>query len=494
MRDHTPVVIEEFNGLWARGDADSCPPDHFTDCNNIQFIQSGFRTRDGLDTYLGNNGTIYNVLRMYTFVQETGESLLVLNDQGQIFDIQGVTVLGPILTVIGMTDFGFISINGKAFLTPCNGSTGLSGEFVYVYKGDGTSARKAAGFAPVLADGNMSVAAGGAGDVEAGVHIFGAVYETDTGYLTSIGAVRPFITAAGGTAIDLSAIPVSPSGVVTKVHIVATKAIDPTFFTGNTDGYEFFFVPGAIVTNGTTTLSVSFFDSELLDDASHLEDLYEEIPACVGLNVYHQRMIAYATFTDISLCLVSSPGEPEAINKISGLVIFPLDGQPITNGQEFRDVLYLFKQTKTDAWTDNGDDPSSWPLTILDQGVGASVHGIATVLDSGGVNIDYLQIVDYSGVMLFNGAYVRPELSWKIKDYWMALDRAFFKTIEIKNDSLNQRLYATLPNKQILYADYSNGLDPKNIRWTPWKFELQITTIALINTDHLVLGASKVIP
>src|SRR5712691_9067379 len=107
MRGHSELVIEQFNGLWARGDADSTPPDHFSECNNIQFIQGGFETRNGLDKYLSGNFGLNSIVRMYTFVQETGESLLVLDIYGNIYDVQGTTVLGPILTIAGMTDFAF---------------------------------------------------------------------------------------------------------------------------------------------------------------------------------------------------------------------------------------------------------------------------------------------------------------------------------------------------------------------------------------------------
>jgi hypothetical protein len=46
MRDHEPIVLEEFNGLWKRGDPESCPIDHFPDGENFQSIESGFETRD----------------------------------------------------------------------------------------------------------------------------------------------------------------------------------------------------------------------------------------------------------------------------------------------------------------------------------------------------------------------------------------------------------------------------------------------------------------
>src|SRR5712692_1452013 len=489
MRGHNPVIIENFNGLWKRGGEDSTPPDHFVDCDNIQFIHGGFRSRDGIDTFLGNNTTINNIVRMYTFVQESGQSVLVLDNNNNIYDVQGTTVLGPILHVKDMTDFAFVSMNGRAYLSPSNGITGLVGEFIYVYDGAGAAARRAGGASPLTAP--VVVNSGTAGNVELGIHVFSVVYETNTGFLTSIGPAV-MIDAPGGKKVDISSISVSGSASVTKVHIVATRAIDPLFFTGDLTGYQFYFVPGAIVTNGTTTLSVSFFDSELLDSADHLQDLYESIPAVVGLGNYHNRLIGYSTHSDISLCIVSNPGEPEAINQIDGLLVFPLDGKPITNGQEFRDVLYLFKQTKTNAWTDNGDVPSSWPMTLLDQGIGASLHGIATVLDSGGVNVDYLEITDYSGIFLFNGAYVRTELSWKIKDFWLALARNKFNKIEIKNDPISQTLYLVTTDGNMLIGDYSNGMTPKEIRWAPWSFTIPVNSIALTDTNTLLIGSSGI--
>jgi hypothetical protein len=198
-------------------------------------------------------------------------------------------------------------------------------------------------------------------------------------------------------------------------------------------------------------------------------------------------------FGDISLARVSYAGEPEAFDSVSGLIVAPLDGNPLTNGQEYRDILYLFKQTRTYAYSDNGDDPSAWPLTIIDQGIGASIHGVSSVLDSGGVNVEYLIIIDYSGVMLFNGSYLRPELSWKIKDFWFELDRSDFKNIQIMNDTITQILYITLPNRKLLIGDYSNQLTPMDIRWAPWSFDIDVSSIALIDKNKLIIGSQGLI-
>jgi hypothetical protein len=193
-----------------------------------------------------------------------------------------------------------------------------------------------------------------------------------------------------------------------------------------------------------------------------------------------------------SIARVSFPGEPEAISKVDGLIIAPLDGNALTNVQEFRDVLYLFKKTRTFAYSDNDDEPATWQEEVLDQGVGAPVHGIAEVLDSGGVNTDFLLISDLSGLMLFNGTYARPEMSWKIEDFWMAILRNEFHLMQIVNDSLSKKVWITLPepNRHVmLHADYGDGMDGKNIKWAKWIFDAKISCVTLIETNRLIIGA-----
>src|SRR3970282_259927 len=147
QRDHQPVVIESFNGLWARGDAESCPLDHFIQADNIQFFHSGFQTRDAVDKYQTNLTPIGRIVRVYNYVMQTGQSLLVLREGGDIFHlIAPSTVHGPILSIADMEAFGFVAVAGRAYITPfkstvntqgINSELGLQNDFVYVYKGDG---------------------------------------------------------------------------------------------------------------------------------------------------------------------------------------------------------------------------------------------------------------------------------------------------------------------------------------------------------------------
>lgn len=498
MRDHQPIVLEEFKGLWDRGLVEETPMDHFSECQNLQFIgEKAFGTRDGLGRHQSVASPLSNVLRMYNYPTEDKNTLLVLVSGGMIYHVvDSTTIFGPILTIPAMTDFGFVPYSGRAYITPfttelvggLNRERGLNGDFVYVYKGDGTAARKAAGNGPTTA---ITPANGGAGFTDAGVHIFGYVFETDTGYLTAPGGLVAHTTTAL-QAVDFTTVAVSPDPFVTKRHLVASKVIQT--YNGDVNGYQLFFIPGATIPNnvGTALPNISFFDADLLLDASHLLDNFAEIPAGVNLATYHNRMAVCTPYDNISVAYVSAVGEPEAISQIDGVLLVPPDGNPITNMAELRDVFYVTKRNKTVAFTDNGDEPSTWPLTIIDNAMGCGVHGIATVLDAGSSNVDYLVIGAYTGIVLFNGRYILPELSHKVSNLW---SEQSFKTdnrrIQLVNDSVGQKLYCVLTDRTVLHGDYGNGFNPKDIRWCPWTFDVQVNSLALININELLFGCDQ---
>lgn len=498
LRDHDPIILDTFNGLYIRGSSDSTPLDHFPEGENFQFEgTSSFETRDGIDVSQSIGVPLTSILRIYNYITQDANTMLALTVGGKIYHIinNGITALGPILTIATMTDFAFVPVAGRAYITPFatygtapnQQEKGIQNEFLYVYLGDGTPARKTAGTAPA---GTLTVANGAAGHTDAGFHLFAVVGETDTGYQSPPIAFASLTTGAA-LSVSFSTIPTFTGAQWTKRHIVATKII--TGYNGDTTGYTYYFLPtGTISDNTSTTLSnISFYDADLLDDASHLLDNYSSIPAGAAITLYHGRLCLACTYTDISLILVSAEGEPEAISQIDGLIVVPLDGNPITQMQELRDILYVFKRNRTVSYIDNQDAPSSWPEIMIDMGIGCSVHGVATVIDSGSSNVDFLIAASYKGITIFNGRYLIPELSWKIADYWLGQERNDFREIQILNDSVHQILYISLPNELLLIGDYRNGLDPKKIRWALWRFDFQTTTICLVNDSTLVIGSLR---
>lgn len=501
MRDHQPITLEQFGGLWSRGNVDETPLDHFSECNNLQYIgEHTFATRDGLGRHQEVASPLSGILRLYNYPMEDKNTLLVLTTGGNIYHVvDSATIFGPILTIPAMTDFGFEPFGGRAYITPfgtelaggMNRERGLNGEFLYVYKGDGTTARKAGGTTPPATP-TVTVANGAPGTgTDAGVHIFGVVFETDTGYLTPPGALVAFTTTAL-LSLDFSTIPISPDSFVVKRHLVASKLI--TTYNGDVNGYTLYFIPdGEIPNNVATTLTnINFFDNGLLEDASHLSDNFDQIPAGVGLVTYHNRLCLFTTYEEQSVVYVSEAGEPEAFNQVDGLLTVPSDGNWITNAAELRDVLYVFKRAKTVSFVDNGDQPATWPLTVVDNAMGCGVHGIGTVLDSGSSNVDYLVVCSYTGIVLFNGRYILPELSFKVQALWRAQDFKFRnRVIQLVNDSVKQVLYCVMTDNTILYAEYTGGLDPKSIKFSPWTFDVAVNSICLINISELILGCEQ---
>lgn len=504
LRDHEPVTLDEFNGLYNRGDADNTPLDHFQACDNLEFFgDSSFKTRPGIGISQNVDAPLENIRRIYNYPTLTANTLIVLTydpdtDTGEIFHVvDSTTVFGPLLTIVGMKDFAFQPYAGRGYISPIgfytlttldgtlNIEKGLENEFLYVYAGDGTAARKAAGAGMA---GTMTIANGAAGHTDAGFHIFGFVSETVSGYLSPPSILTSFTTLSNFS-VSFGSIPTSGDPNVVARHLVATKVI--TTFNGDLEGFQFFFVPNATINNNTDTFlnNISFYDADLLEDASHLLENFTEIPAGVALTLYHDRLCLFCTFDDISIGLVSEAGEPEAFDQIDGIIVVPPDGNPITNGQELRDILYVMKRSRTVSFTDNGDAPSSWALIVVDNALGTSIHGIATVLDTGSSSVDYLIVCTYQGVSLFNGRYVTPELSWKIETAWKDQDRNEFRKIQLVNAPIQKWIIIILPDLSVMVGNFQMGMDPKKIKWMPWSFIMGVNTVAIVGVDDIIIGS-----
>lgn len=496
VQDHAPVTMGPFRGLYDGGDPKNTPLDFFQACGNVQFEGDDVITRDGLGISQVVVVPLNNVKRYYNYPTQTANTSLVLTydgTTGRIYHVvSDVQVYGPILSIAGMTDFAFVPYAGRAYLSPfisrqtgdINIQTGMQSQFLYVYMGNGTAARQAAGSTPA---GTLTIANGAAGFTDAGLHIFGVVGETDSGYLSPPIALNTFTTGAG-LSVSFSTVPVFVGAQWIKRHIVASIKI--ASYNGNINGYDLFFIPGATINDNVTTVlaNQSFFDADLFDDASHLSDNFSSIPAGAALSIYHDRLCLSTTYNDISLVYVSEPGEPEAINQITGLIIAPLDGNPITNHQELRDTFYVFKRARTLGYVDNDDVPSTWPLTVVDNSLGTCVHGIATVLDSGAVSVDYFAVCTFAGIAYFNGKYVSPEITKNIINTWGVQDRNEYRVIQIVNCPPRKSFYVVLPDSRLLIGNYENGMGADGIRWTPIYFNQVVNCVGIVNIDEIIIG------
>lgn len=471
MRDHLPIVQSQFRGTFDRGEDDTVPYGYFISSQNIRFKRGGVATRYGTTQV----HTVANVRRVAVY-KRIGEAqrLLILNSAGQLYD----STLGfsaPILSIAAMTDFSMVTIFNRAYITPHNGLSGLPGEKVYVYNGSGTAVPAAgtppSGFTLGTADSAAS------GSVEAGVHALGVCFETSTGFITKPGGFKAH-TSAGAKKIDLSLLPIGGAQVVAR-HIVSTRLL--TNFNGDFNNQTYFFVPnGRIGNNIATTFTVDFFDADLQDEASYLLEQLAEIPAGVGITLYRGKMCVWGENVNPAVVRVSKTGEPESVNEVEGFItVNPGDsGGGVNNCTEYRGSLVMCKSQRTYVTTDDGlNEAAFWSVSSVDMSVGTSCHGFGKSLDFGENVQDHLFIAGLEGLRLFGGTYNDNSIiTHNFEDQWARINPAAFHTLEMGIDPINQHIYVAVPldsattPSHLFFADYSEGLDKDNIRWTTWVF------------------------
>jgi len=479
LPEHTPLNQEDFRGLYSRGTSGyTVPKDFFSDCRNVEYGEKEVRTRSGSVLHFEKE----NIVRAFKYkrLNETPRDI-VLDSSGNLYD--SLFPNNPIYTDASFVDFSMVNYNNRAYITPHNRVSGIAAKSVLVYEGSGT-ARLAAGDPPsgfTL----TAVDSATAGNCEEGIHLVAVAYISSTGYITAPGpTVFAQVTSTGGKKIDVSNIPIGPSWVAGRV-LLATASIPVDQFTGNQFAYELFFVPdGTIIDNTTTSLSLSFYDSDLADSADYLIDNLASIPAGVGLVIYNGRLGVWAANGDEHSIRLSKQGSPETFNSVDGIItIDPSEAvSGIRNAAEHRTNLVLLKSNRIYATTDNGNDPSSWNVNSIDKSVGSECFGVATVLDARGTNNDRMFIADRSGVICFEGYVKRPELSFNIEAIWGRINKAKFNLVQIVDDPVSHKLYISVPLdtatsiSHLLIADYSKSftvygtIDEKAFKWAIWEF------------------------
>lgn len=468
ITDLTPIVIERFNGLFARTNRDNVPPDHSAVANNLRYFPGGFRTRGGLSSELTAIGTI---VRFHVIKIGTSDRLLVLNSSGSIYDSQNMS--SAILTISGMVDFSCLTLYDRVYITPHDRSTGKSGSYVYVYTGTGT-ARTAAGTEPSTAFNAATSATNGV--VTAGVHKLALVFETDTGFITRPGPIDiSFIftpisyNAPGGKKIDLTNLEVGAGGTgITLKHVLATKA----------GLLDYYFVPNGTVINATTSLTIDFDDTVLVDSADYLFDIIRLIPAGLGLARYQGRMVLYGfPSPNGSLARVSRTGNPEQFSDVDGNLLVDVDNKrTITNAFDLRGSLYAVKEQGVYSYVDNGLEPSEWKSAQIDDGIGSTVYGVANVLDESGQTTDKVILADRQGLVIFDGLFHGIPLTWKIQDNWDSITPSIRNQTQVVHDPVRQLIFVSINSAFLLVGDYSEGLNTQSIKWSVWTFSSKATS------------------
>lgn len=478
IQDYKPIVLDDFEGLYKRGSPDECPKDHAICCENLIFTAAReFRTRDGTGTSVATTWPVKKSC-LATF-NDSQVILITLDLSGNLYQGNNPT---PLLSIADMIDFSFLNIFNKFYLLPITQtSAGLGLANLQVWRGPGFAMRDAAGKRPT---GTITAADGAAdptGGLDPGVHKFTVAYETDTGFITPPDLTLVSYTAPGAKKVDLSNIPTGPATTVAR-HILVTRGNEELFF----------FAPGGrIADNTTTTLTLDFFDSDLVISADYLFDLLETIPGgtvYAALFKYHGRMLTNA---EGDLVRVSRSGDVESMDNVNGFIQVPAerDGNKCAAFASLRDTLYLIKPVGIYSTEDNGDVPSSWHITQIDGGVGGFQNGISTITGSQSALSanEVFTIASRGGLFLFAGTTIGKPLTWKVDNIWRTFTHSAQQYIQVVHDPFKQLIIIVLPThgsvtpNEMLVGDYSDGLSYDKIKWCLWTFPFLPTCISMMN-------------
>lgn len=533
MLDKFPLRVTDFRGLnildeenadikiFPTTGMDNSPEfGEAFEAQNIRFLKSGgFRTRrhgfqDTPQEIVAAFGANEHLIRVHQVLELLGTStanryLILTYDgtNGKIYDTGLAVGSNIILTVAGMIDAFFINAFSRIYISPWAAhGVAFPGEYVYAYTG-AYVARRAQG-SPLNRTAATATAvtnSGTAGNITLGTHLFDVVYETDTGYITSMyGAratipggpptVQPLNLVCNGNQVTVANIKTGAAGSgIIRRHILMSKLVANYDNTGWI-GYEPFF---AYTINDNTTTTVTFDkpDAGLVESANYLMNNTEGfIRACGTISLYNNRLCFYRIDpkTDVpegrNAVLVSAILDPERVDSYGTdgsriLVGRDFPSTSVTCGFEFRGLNYVCKERSTHVFREDLDkDPGEWAVDLVDSSRGAFPLGIAKVTNSiSHIIDDSTIIVNNGGLLVFNGSYsdVPISLGW-----WNSIPYGDRSTSEVFVDGERKLIYVVSGDprfprvntavKSLFVGDFSRGMSFGNIKWSKDVYTLNI--------------------
>lgn len=506
-----PIQGKDFDGLYARGvsgntyDPNECPSNGFTTANQARFTPWGIQGRPGTETFTPFKvftGTVVQILPYHTNNAATGAVVngyfIVEQAAGPItnvYDSNAAVPATPIKVTGGNFWVSFIVLFGRIAFTFHDFTTGQVATSFQVYKPGAAASRDNGGASPGLGGRNFA-SSGTAGLVTSGIHVFGLSYEYDTGYTSALSTVTGvdtnfFTLAAANQQVTATGLPLALPANVVALHILGSRLVVNS--SGRSADYEMFFITSltaaqVIIAAGTTTFN--FTDESLEDSADYLFDLFGSLYSQLGFTYYAGRTIAWgekynSAFTIGPSCLrVSETQDPESFSISHGFVeVFRDDGDSgVKSCWEYKGLLIIQKENRTFVTRDNGDDPNTWQVDVLDGTIGGVLFGIAKTSNQvGAIRTDYTISIGRNGVYLFDGKFNEIPLTWKIERLWQQIsEQSQYFTYQILDiptaKLLIFKVWAPLvvevtPNRPyMLVCDYSKGLSYQTVRWSQWFF------------------------
>lgn len=474
VRGWTPKKVNNPRGMWSSLAAKRAGnPSRASFMQNCRINPGVVVKRPGTSAVKSVSGKVTGLFNWVTpsgtnlVLYQEGTTIKALNQSGltTVTLNSGVSSRAPVFETLGAYAY-FVGFT----------TTGAGTSAVRVT--DGTNTDIAFRNPPTITA-SATVTDGGAGNGSAGLHQFGIVYQSRSGF-----AGRPTLLANSATMyitiddarkinITLTLPAQTDGGGNAAIYLIQTRA---------TNQAKWYFIPNdapsgsvgsfAVPYNSSTTFNfvANFSDEDIAsldsaDDNFSLDVYGSDSGGPCFVSVYGQRMVYGVGTRSDSLAgiglIISKIGQPQQTFVDQDSVAFPGRRVPgfgfqLPNSPDF----FVTGDRWTARLTDNGSDPINWPPCVsVSESLGSPFPGCVCAHTAGG----YAWLATERGLEFFNGAFSTKPLTYLCQDQWDRVNWAAAYSIQITDSVTDQRVYCAVPLDgatectHLFVIDYTNG-------------------------------------
>ena len=445
------------------------PPDVLTVAENVTFGPGYVRTREGHEALFTPSAPISS---FYNWTASGNNRLVYATQSGVGFRelASGVdTALGSVSSIFQ----NFQEAGSRIYCTFAS-SSGAGCSEARVWNGDytGTVGSQVPAFYKIC-PGPLTTAptvteSAVAGTCTAGVHRFGYILTSKTGYMGKPYQGHVEATLAGGKLVNFSiTFPTTPTWVDKLTITMTTKDNLALFRTVPAAVYSV--APGG--TNVTINAIIDISDSALTAGGKDITDnnlLLTQDSSGVGpiqpftCLAYGNRMV-YVTKDTL---YISNPNDFESLAQDQNAVQLPAQ-QEITAVGEVNGMLIVFGKNYAYSLTDTGGYPVEWPQPRRISGsIGSpSMYGVSRGNDSG-----YAWVAGEGGLYTLNGGtFSAAPISKNVTPLWARINWTNPHLVRVYDHSLTQRVFVVAPldsdstAKYVFVFGYGRGIETNQI-------------------------------
>lgn len=406
IEGYIPVPVEHFGGLICSWPPEMLDADLMAEATNVRFTSAAVGTREGLTRAMAvANGQ--QVRGLLDFVKNDGTSQpVVFAADGALYAESPagsgrLALAAPESNVVLPADawMNGVAVYNRCYLALGDGARGVTAPASF----DGSD------LDPVTLAAPTGVASpsdsGAAGNIASGQRYGVVLYQTREGSLTA--PSLPFgWNAIGGKQAMVANLPIGPAQVAARVvafTVAGGSSAGPYYYIQDGQTVNGVVETSTVVNDNVTTTATFNFDDDFLAASNDVSDQFRAIllPAMAGV-VYSEtteRLMWWGDPSQPSVVQCSQPGDGGVYFGDTGFFeVAPDNGQRVTAVFEFRNRIYVAKESSLHLVTPNNGDPATWDISEVSPVVGACGIRAAAVGDG------YVILVHSTGCFQFTGA------------------------------------------------------------------------------------------